>query len=77
MVNVTIILLAALLLSVILHSEWFARPALRLYGKTLLSLLFVVAALVQPTAVPSYAFLILMMNSTIFTCQSHRVVPLR
>ncbi len=53
MVNVTIILLAALLLSVLLLSEWFARPALRLYSKTLLSLLFVVAALVQPTAEPA------------------------
>jgi uncharacterized membrane protein YhhN len=49
-----ILVLAATLLIVLLLSEWKTKPAVKLVAKTLLSGLFVAAALVQPHPVVGY-----------------------
>ncbi len=59
MINATIIFLAIVLLFLLLHFELSARKTPRLYSKTLLSLFFILAALVQPKPAPIYFALIL------------------
>ncbi|MDZ4163890.1 MAG: lysoplasmalogenase [Smithellaceae bacterium] len=59
MTNATIIVLATALLLVLLHSERSDQRGPRLFSKTALSLLFILAALVQPKPVSAYFTLVL------------------
>ncbi|MGD9319946.1 MAG: lysoplasmalogenase [Desulfobacteraceae bacterium] len=60
MINVTIIILAAILLIGLLYFEYKGNRRSLLPTKTALSLLFIIAILVQPHPIPRYFFLLLM-----------------
>ncbi len=59
MLNVVIVLGAALCLAILLYGELKGRSRLSLISKTIASMLFIVAALVQPHPVPNYYTLML------------------
>ncbi|MDI6727083.1 MAG: lysoplasmalogenase [Smithellaceae bacterium] len=59
MINPSIIILAMVLLLLLLHFDRAEQPAPRLCTKTVFSLLFILAALVQPKPVPTYFTLVL------------------
>ena len=59
MLNILIVVFAVILLGGLLYFEKQARPGKVLPVKTLLSLLFIVTALVQPHPLPGYYYLLL------------------
>jgi uncharacterized membrane protein YhhN len=59
MLNLVIILCAALLLAVLLYGQVTKKSRLSLVSKTLASILFIVAALVQPHPIPMYTYAML------------------
>jgi uncharacterized membrane protein YhhN len=56
MLSLVIVLCAALLLAILLYGQVTKKPRLSLISKTLASILFIVAALVQPHPVPTYYY---------------------
>lgn len=60
MINIAIVVLALILLFLLLYFEKVEKDDLKLFTKTCLSLLFIVAALVQSPSMPLYFYLIVL-----------------